>query len=128
MNDVSKYLAVAFLSSFVWADNHWIEKKTNFEQHIQETNQKKENKIKMKPQHTRYRQKLKSEKSQLKRTFLSRRLQRNSRDKAQKLLNLFTNPMKNHKKNIKGKFIKNRNKNKKLKEKYNIPLEEQLFL
>ncbi len=128
MHDIIKYFVIIFLSSSVWADNHWAKKKTNFEQHIQEAYQRKANKLKSKKKHSQYKQKLKLNKSKLKWAFLENRLQRDNKDKAQKLLNFFINPKKNNKEHLKRKFIENKNKSKKLKEKYKIPLEEQLFL
>ena len=128
MNNILTYLTIIFLSTFAWADNHWAKKKTNFEQRIQDAYQRKTNKLKSKTKHIRYKQKLRLDKSKLKWALLENRLQRDNKDKAQKLLNLFINPQKKGKENIKRKFMNNKNKNKKLKEKYKIPLEEQLFL
>lgn len=116
------------MSTFAWADNPWVQKKTNFEQHSKEFHQRKTNKLKTKEKYIQSKQKSDLKKSQLKWAFLENQLQQDNRDKAQQLLNLFINPKQHRKNNIKRKFIQTRNKNKKLKEKYKIPLEDQLFL
>ena len=128
MNKVLKYIFLICLSTSAWADNHWEKKKSNFEQHTQEFYQRRTNKLKSKSKHIQNKQKSDLEKSQLKWTFLENRLQTDNRGQAQQLLNLFINPKKYNKKDVKRKFIDTKNKNKKLKEKYQIPLEEQLFL
>ena len=116
-----------FLSTTAWANTYWQKKKENFEQHTQEIYQRKTNKLKTKSQYLQYRKKLHTEKSQFKWAFLENRLQTNHREKAHQLFGLFSKSKKQSKPS-KRKFIENRNKNKKLKEKHKIPLEEQLFL
>ena len=127
MNQLLIVLFFIFLSIPAWSDNHWQEKKTNFEQHTQELHQRKTNKLKTKSQYFQQRKKLQLEKSQFKWAFLENRLQANYREKANQLFLLFSTSKK-HSKKLKRKFIEIRNKNKKLKEKHKIPLEEQLFL
>lgn len=122
-----KYFVVILSSTPAWADNHWKQKSLNFEQHIQTLNQRKSAQLKAKIKHIRYKQKLRLEKSKLKRALLENQLQTNNREKAQKLLRLFINPKKENKDKVKRNFIKNRNKSKSLKKKYQIPLEDQLF-
>lgn len=128
MNRALKYLIVILMSAFAWADNYWMQKKTNFEKHSKEFQQRKTNKLKIKTKYIQNKHISDLEKPQLKWAFLENQLQQDNRGKAQQLLNLFTTQKQNRKTNIKRKFIQTRNKNKKLKEKYKIPLEDQLFL
>lgn len=128
MNKIVKYLIVILTSTFAWADNHWLKKKTNFEQHSKEFYQRRANKLKAKTKYIQNEQKSDLKKSQLKWIFLEYRLQTDSRMKTQKLLNLFTHPDKSNKKDVKRKFMEIRNKSKKLEERHKIPLEDQLFL
>ena len=128
MHDIIKYFVIIFLSTFAWADNYWLKKKANFEQHSKEFYQRRTNILKAKPKYIQNKQKSDIEKSHLKWTFLENQLQKDNRNEAQKLFNLFINPKNNRKKDAKRKFIEIRNKNKKLEEKYKIPLEDQLFL
>ena len=128
MKNILKYTAVIFLSTFAWADNHWQKKKKDFAQHTYEFHQRKTNKLQSKAVHIQHKQKWNTKKSQFKWAFLENRLQINNREKAKQLFKPFINPKKNNKQSSKRKFIENKTKSKKLKEKYPIPLEEQLFL
>ena len=94
---ISKYIFIISLSTSVWAENPWKEKKINFAQHTQKLHQRKINKLKLKPKYIQYKQKLNLKKSQLRWTFLENRLQKNHREKAQQLFNLFINPNNNKK-------------------------------
>ena len=119
------FIVSLFFTPLSFSQSHWEKRKLDFDSHYMQYNLHKENKLNKKQDHSKQKNQEKIQKDELRNQYINNRTIQDSTSKAQKLFQTFLE--KKPPSHLKKDFLKKRDMENKIKEKYEIPLEKEIF-